>query len=85
MDQEIKEREDKYSELDSKFSRLHKRAKQRIQEVQKVSPATKLLGLGFALSPHYSHFIISHEFLCKYHCTIWTIMLVSAVDCILGL
>ncbi|XP_039159411.1 protein GRIP isoform X3 [Eucalyptus grandis] len=35
MDQEIKEREEKYSELDSKFSRLHKRAKQRIQEVQK--------------------------------------------------
>lgn len=36
MEQEIKERDDKYSELDSKFSRLHKRAKQRIQEVQKV-------------------------------------------------
>jgi len=38
MDHEIKEREEKYSELDSKFSRLHKRAKQRIQEVQKVNP-----------------------------------------------
>ncbi|KAG8662871.1 hypothetical protein MANES_01G153700v8 [Manihot esculenta] len=35
LDQEIKEREEKYSELDSKFQRLHKRAKQRIQEVQK--------------------------------------------------
>ncbi|KAG8481663.1 hypothetical protein CXB51_026493 [Gossypium anomalum] len=34
-DQEIKEREEKYNELDSKFNRLHKRAKQRIQEVQK--------------------------------------------------
>ena len=37
MDQEIKERDEKYSELDSKFNRLHKRAKQRIQEVQKVN------------------------------------------------
>lgn len=37
LDQEIKEREEKYSELDSKFQRLHKRAKQRIQEVQKVN------------------------------------------------
>jgi len=36
MELEIKERDDKYSELDLKFSRLHKRAKQRIQEVQKV-------------------------------------------------
>ncbi|MBA0840618.1 hypothetical protein Goarm_003190, partial [Gossypium armourianum] len=35
LDQEIKEREEKYNELDSKFNRLHKRAKQRIQEVQK--------------------------------------------------
>ncbi|XP_039133466.1 protein GRIP isoform X6 [Dioscorea cayenensis subsp. rotundata] len=35
MEQEIKERDDKYVELDSKFSRLHKRAKQRIQELQK--------------------------------------------------
>ncbi|XP_031276041.1 protein GRIP isoform X2 [Pistacia vera] len=35
LDHEIKEREEKYTELDSKFSRLHKRAKQRIQEVQK--------------------------------------------------
>lgn len=37
LDQEVKEREEKYSELDSKFNRLHKRAKQRIQEVQKVN------------------------------------------------
>lgn len=37
MDQQIKERDEKYSELDSKFNRLHKRAKQRIQEVQKVT------------------------------------------------
>lgn len=36
MDQEIKERDERYSELDSKLNRLHKRAKQRIQEVQKV-------------------------------------------------
>lgn len=36
LDQEIKERDEKYSELDSKFNRLHKRAKQRIQEIQKV-------------------------------------------------
>lgn len=36
MNQEIKDRDEKYSELDSKFTRLHKRAKQRIQEVQKV-------------------------------------------------
>ncbi|XP_058090665.1 protein GRIP [Magnolia sinica] len=35
MDQEIKERDDKYVELDSKFGRLLKRAKQRIQELQK--------------------------------------------------
>ncbi|XXG87434.1 hypothetical protein AAC387_Pa11g2120 [Persea americana] len=35
MEQEIKERDDKYVELDTKFGRLHKRAKQRIQEVQK--------------------------------------------------
>nr|GMC65899.1 protein GRIP isoform X1 [Ipomoea batatas] len=35
MDEEIKDRDEKYSELDSKFTRLHKRAKQRIQEVQK--------------------------------------------------
>ncbi|KAF3958250.1 hypothetical protein CMV_016831 [Castanea mollissima] len=35
LDQEIKDREEKYSELDSKFCRLHKRAKQRIQDVQK--------------------------------------------------
>lgn len=36
LEHEIKEREEKYSELDSKFNRLHKRAKQRIQEIQKV-------------------------------------------------
>uniref|UniRef100_A0A2P2KYN3 Protein GRIP n=1 Tax=Rhizophora mucronata TaxID=61149 RepID=A0A2P2KYN3_RHIMU len=35
LDAEIKGHEEKYSELDSKFQRLHKRAKQRIQEVQK--------------------------------------------------
>lgn len=35
MDLEIKERDDKYNELDSKFGRLHKRAKQRIQDIQK--------------------------------------------------
>uniref|UniRef100_A0A1D1ZHY7 Protein GRIP n=1 Tax=Anthurium amnicola TaxID=1678845 RepID=A0A1D1ZHY7_9ARAE len=35
MEQEIKMRDDKYTELDSKFGRLHKRAKQRIQEIQK--------------------------------------------------
>lgn len=37
LDQEIKEREEKYSDLDLKFTRLHKRAKQRIQDVQKVN------------------------------------------------
>jgi hypothetical protein len=37
LDREIKDREEKYTELDSKFQRLHKRAKQRIQEVQKVN------------------------------------------------
>lgn len=37
MEQEIKERDDKYVELDSKFGRLHKRARQRIQELQKVN------------------------------------------------
>lgn len=36
MAQEIKERDNKYVELDSKFGRLHKRAKQKIQEIQKV-------------------------------------------------
>ncbi|XP_068646562.1 protein GRIP isoform X2 [Aristolochia californica] len=35
MDVEIKQRDDKYVELDSKFGRLLKRAKQRIQELQK--------------------------------------------------
>lgn len=36
LEQQIKERDEKNSELDSKLNRLHKRAKQRIQEVQKV-------------------------------------------------
>ena len=36
LEHEIKERDEKYSELDAKLNRLHKRAKQRIQEVQKV-------------------------------------------------
>lgn len=36
MEQEIKVRDDKYTDLDSKFGRLHKRAKQKIQEIQKV-------------------------------------------------
>lgn len=36
MDQQLKERDEKYTELDSKLNRLHKRAKQRIQDVQKV-------------------------------------------------
>jgi hypothetical protein len=36
LEQEIKERDEKYVELDTKLQRLHKRAKQRIQEVQKV-------------------------------------------------
>ncbi|CAM6103039.1 unnamed protein product [Calypogeia fissa] len=35
LDDEIKSRDDKYAELDAKFGRLQKRAKQRIQEVQK--------------------------------------------------
>lgn len=35
MDQQLKERDEKYTELDSKLNRLHKRAKQRIQDVQK--------------------------------------------------
>ncbi|EOA14422.1 hypothetical protein CARUB_v10027624mg [Capsella rubella] len=35
LDQEIKERDEKYADLDAKFTRLHKRAKQRIQEIQK--------------------------------------------------
>lgn len=42
MDEQLRERDVKYSDLDSKFSRLHKRAKQRIQEVQKVNQS-----LGF--------------------------------------
>jgi molecular chaperone GrpE (heat shock protein) len=37
MEKEIKERDDKYVELDTKFQRLHKRAKQRIQDIQKVT------------------------------------------------
>uniref|UniRef100_A0A1Y3BX04 Uncharacterized protein n=1 Tax=Helianthus annuus TaxID=4232 RepID=A0A1Y3BX04_HELAN len=36
LEQQIKERDEKYSELDSKLNRLHKRAKKRIQEVQKL-------------------------------------------------
>jgi len=36
MEKELKERDDKYVELDTKFLRLHKRAKQRIQDIQKV-------------------------------------------------
>lgn len=36
LELQIKERDEKNSELDSKLNRLHKRAKQRIQEVQKV-------------------------------------------------
>ncbi|CAA6673255.1 unnamed protein product [Spirodela intermedia] len=35
MEQEIKVRDEKYMDLDSKFGRLHKRAKQKIQEIQK--------------------------------------------------
>ncbi|BFI24714.1 hypothetical protein MPTK2_1g14280 [Marchantia polymorpha subsp. ruderalis] len=35
LDSETKSRDDKYAELDAKFGRLQKRAKQRIQEVQK--------------------------------------------------
>ncbi|XP_025803057.1 protein GRIP isoform X2 [Panicum hallii] len=35
MEKELKERDDKYVELDTKFQRLHKRAKQRIQDIQK--------------------------------------------------
>jgi len=36
MEKELKERDNKYVELDTKFQRLHKRAKQRIQDIQKV-------------------------------------------------
>jgi len=36
MEKELKERDNKYVELDTKFLRLHKRAKQRIQDIQKV-------------------------------------------------
>lgn len=43
LEQEIKERDEKYSDLDSKFSRLHKRAKQRIQDIQKVFAVFLLL------------------------------------------
>ncbi|KAH7519835.1 hypothetical protein FEM48_Zijuj08G0079300 [Ziziphus jujuba var. spinosa] len=45
LNQEIKDREEKYSELDSKLNRLLKRAKHRIQEVQKVNNARILSGL----------------------------------------
>jgi hypothetical protein len=37
LEKELKERDDKYVELDTKFQRLHKRAKQRIQDIQKVT------------------------------------------------
>ena len=40
MEKELKERDDKYVELDTKFQRLHKRAKQRIQDIQKVTTLT---------------------------------------------
>lgn len=52
LDQEIKERDEKYSELDTKFNRLHKRAKQRIQEVQKVrgSFCSPLLVMAFIVN-----------------------------------
>lgn len=46
LEEEIKERDEKYSELDSKFNRLHKRAKQRIQEVQKVNIIYGFVGLA---------------------------------------
>lgn len=46
LEQELKERDEKYSELDSKFNRLHKRAKQRIQEVQKVNIIFRFVGLA---------------------------------------
>ena len=36
MEKELKDCGDKYVELDTKFQRLHKRAKQRIQDIQKV-------------------------------------------------
>ncbi|CAK7355522.1 unnamed protein product [Dovyalis caffra] len=49
LDQEIKEREEKYSELDSKLQRLHKRAKQRIQEVQKVNSVFGLFDVVYLL------------------------------------
>lgn len=45
LHQEIKEREEKYSELDSKLGRLLKRAKHRIQEVQKVNNTRVLSAL----------------------------------------
>jgi hypothetical protein len=41
-ERELKERDDKYVELDTKFQRLHKRAKQRIQDIQKVTTLTCL-------------------------------------------
>lgn len=37
MNQEIKDRDEKNVDLESKVSRLHKRAKQKIQELQKVN------------------------------------------------
>lgn len=50
MDQEIKERDEKYAELDSKFGRLHKRAKQRIQDIQKVMVSLNSFLLRFLIS-----------------------------------
>lgn len=49
LDEEIKGREAKYSELDSKLSRLHKRAKQRIQDIQKVKAARTFFSVSFSL------------------------------------
>jgi molecular chaperone GrpE (heat shock protein) len=37
MEKELKERDDKYLELETKLQRLLKRAKQRIQDIQKVT------------------------------------------------
>lgn len=51
MDLEIKERDDKYTELDTKFNRLHKRAKQRIQEVQKVCSLSLFASFFFRVIP----------------------------------
>ena len=42
IEKELKERDDKYVELDTKFQRLHKRAKNRIQDIQKVTTSSFL-------------------------------------------